>query len=90
MVEFEKWEDIRKELFTPEEIAESDAEVAIMGELIRARNEKKITQKELEILSGVSQPVISRMESGKNSPQLDTILDVLASLGKTLKVVPIE
>ena len=34
------WEDIRKELFTQEEIAESDLRVAIIGELIKARQEK--------------------------------------------------
>ena len=84
------WEELRAELFTPEEIAASDARIAIMSELIKARNEKNISQRELEILSGVSQPVISRMESGETSPQIDTVLRVLAPLGKTLAIVPIE
>lgn len=84
------WEDLRKELFTPEEIAESDLRVAIIGELIRARNEKGISQKKLEELSGVRQPVIARMERGNVSSRLDTILKVLAPLGKTLAVVPLE
>jgi predicted transcriptional regulator len=82
------WEDVRKELFTPEEIAQSDLRVAIIGELIKARREKRITQKRLEELSGVRQPVIARMEKGSN-PQLDTVLKVLAPLGKTLRVVPL-
>ncbi|EHI73561.1 toxin-antitoxin system, antitoxin component, Xre family [Streptococcus criceti] len=84
------WEDVQAELFTPEEIRESDLRVAVMLELIKARQEKGISQKKLEQLSGVSQPVIARMESGKTSPQLDTVLKVLASLGKTLAVVPLE
>ena len=84
------WEDVRKELFTPEEIAESDLRVSIIGELIKARQEKGISQKKLEELSGVKQPVIARMEKGTTSPQLDTILKVLAPLGKTLAVVPLE
>ena len=82
------WKDVRAELFTKEEILESDLRVAIMTELIEARHEKGISQKKLEELSGVSQPVIARMETG--SPQLDTVLKVLASLGKTLAVVPLE
>jgi DNA-binding XRE family transcriptional regulator len=82
------WEDVRKEIFTPEEIAESDLRVAIIGELIKARQEKGLTQKQLEELSGVRQPVIARMEKG-NNPQLDTVLKVLAPLGKTLSVVPL-
>ena len=81
------WKDVRAELFTKEEILESDLRVAIMTELIEARHEKGISQKKLEELSGVSQPVIARMETGKTSPQLDTVLKVLASLGKTLAVV---
>lgn len=80
---------MRAELFTPEEIAESNLRVALIGELIKARQEKGITQKELEKMSGVKQPVIARMETGSTSPQLDTILKILAPLGKTLAVVPI-
>lgn len=42
------WGEVRAELFTPEEIAESNLRVALIGELIKARQEKGITQKELE------------------------------------------
>ncbi|MDS5608954.1 helix-turn-helix transcriptional regulator [Streptococcus pneumoniae] len=64
--------------------------VAIMSELIEARYEQGISQKKLEEVSGVSQPVIARMETGESSLQLDTVLKVLTSLGKTLAVVPLE
>ncbi len=84
------WEDFRKEYFTPEENAASDLRVAVIGELIKARQEKGISQKKLEELSGVKQPVIARMETGSTSPQLDTVLKVLAALGKTLAIVPLE
>lgn len=77
-------------LLTPEEIAESNLRVALIGELIKARQEKGLSQKKLEELSGVKQPVIARMEKGLTSPQLDTILKVLAPLGKTLAVVPLD
>ena len=84
------WEDLRTELFTPEEIAECDLRVAIIGELIKARHESGLTQKELETASGVKQPVIARMERGTTDPQLSTVMKVLAPLGKTLAVVPLE
>ena len=77
-------------LLTPEEILESDLRVALIGELIKARREKGLSQKKLEELSGVKQPVIARMEKGQTSPQLDTILKVLAPLGKTLAIVPLN
>ena len=84
------WEDARAELYTPEENAESNLRVALIGELIKARQEQGISQKRLEELSGVKQPVIARMEAGVTSPQIDTILKVLAPLGKTLAVVPLD
>lgn len=82
--------DFMDTLLTPEEIAESNLRVALIGELIKARQEKGLSQKKLEELSGVKQPVIARMEKGITSPQLDTILKVLAPLGKTLAIVPLD
>lgn len=84
------WDEVEKELFTPEEIAESDLRVALIGELIEARQKRGISQKKLEELSGVRQPIIARMETGKTSPQLDTVLKVLYPLGKTLAIVPLN
>ena len=85
----EEWDDVEQELFTPEEIAASDLRVALMGELIKARHEQGISQKKLEEMSGVRQTVIARMELGYTSPQISTLLKVLAALGKTLAVVPL-
>lgn len=84
------WDEVERELFTPEEIVESDLRVALIGELIKARQEKGISQKKLEEMSGVKQPIIARMEKGKTNPQIDTVLKVLTPLGLTLKVVPLH
>ena len=84
------WKEVRPKLYSDEEIRESNLRVAIIGELIKARQEKNISQRELEQLSGVKQPIISRMEAGETNPQIDTLLKVLAALGKTLAVVPLE
>ena len=80
------WEDFEKEIFTPEEIAESDLRVASIGELIKARQERGITQKQLEEMSGVKQPVIARLETGATDPRLNTVMKILYSLGKTLVI----
>ena len=89
------WEEHEKELLgkgliTEEEIRESELRVALMSEIIRARKELNITQQKLEELSGVKQPVIARMENMTTNPKIDTVMRVLAPLGKTLAVVPIE
>ena len=85
----ESWEEVRRELFTPEELAASELRVALMVELSNARHERGLSQRKLEELCGVKQPVIARLEKGIVSPQLDTVLKVLAPLGKTLAIVPI-
>lgn len=88
---FPVWdEEFDKEHFAPEEIAESNMRVALITELIKARQEQGISQRQLEALSGVKQPQIARMERGDANPQLDTILKVLAPLGKTLAIVPLQ
>lgn len=84
------WEDARTELFTPEEIAASNLRVEIIGEMIKARQEKGLSQRQLEELSGVKQPIIARIENGTSTPNLNTILKVLAPLGKTLYIGDIK
>ena len=84
------WKEVEKEIFTKEEIRESELRVSLMNSSIEARREKGITQKELEKLSGVKQPHIARIECGDTSPQINTVIKLLAPLGKTLKIVPID
>lgn len=51
--EWTTWDDVRKEVFTPEEIEESDLRVDLIGELSKARKERVLSQRELEEPSGV-------------------------------------
>ena len=39
-------------------------------------------------MSGVSQPVIARLERGTTSPNISTVMKLLAPLGKKLAIVP--
>ncbi len=74
---------------TAEEIAASDLRVALIGELIRAREECGITQKQLGEMSGIAQPVIARVERGTTSPSIATVSKLLAPLGKKLVIAPL-
>ncbi|WP_303105389.1 helix-turn-helix domain-containing protein [uncultured Mitsuokella sp.] len=84
------WDEWEKAHFTPEEIAASDLRVELIGELIKARQERGITQQKLEALSGVKQPVIARLERGTTVPSVSTLLKLLAPLGMKLSIVPID
>lgn len=84
------WADMRKDIFTKEELAEADLRVALICELINARKEKGITQAELEAMTGIKQPSIARIENGGTTPSVQTMIKLLIPLGKTLKIVPIE
>ncbi len=84
------WNDFEKDIYTAEEIRESDLRVSLISEFIHARDELGISQKKLEELSGVKQPVIARMEKGYSNPQIETVLKLLAPMGKTLAIVPIK
>ena len=45
--------EVRKELFMEEEIRESDLRVASLSDLIDARNEGRISQKQFEEMRGI-------------------------------------
>ena len=84
------WDEFEKTIFTQQEIAESNLRVALIGELIKARNEQNISQKELEYLSGIKQPSIARVERMNTDPRLHTLIKLLLPLGKTLAIVLLE
>lgn len=84
------WDAFEKTIFAPEEIAASNLRIALVNEIIVARQERGMTQKELEAASGVRQPIIARLEKGSTDPQLSTLLKVLAAVDKTLAIVPLQ
>ena len=84
------WDDYKREIFTPEELAQCELRLAIISEIVKARKKSGKTQQTLEELTGISQTVISRLESGNVNTSIDTILKVLAPLGKTIKVVDLK
>jgi len=84
------WYEFEQANYTSEEIAASNLRVALVSAIINSRKEHGLSQKQLEEISGVRQPIIARLEKGTTDPQLSTMIKVLAPLGKTLAIVPIE
>lgn len=88
--EGDEWGELREILLIPEERAENDLKITLLGEIIKARQEKGFSQKKLEEISGVRQAIIARLERGTIDPQLSTVIKLLVPLGKTLAIVPME
>jgi DNA-binding XRE family transcriptional regulator len=83
---------ISKELAADSELKqlwdESRTEYRILGELVKLRKEKNISQVELAELSGNKQQVISRIENRENSPTLKTLCGLLDVMGYDIQLVP--
>lgn len=52
----------------------------------RKKSELNISQREMEVLTGLKQPAISRLNNLNHIPRLDTVIKVLDSLGLELVV----
>ena len=68
----------------------TNQEEEIIDSLIKLRDEYGVSQKRLSELVEMSQPSLARLERKKISPGVGTMIKLLAPLGYTLKVVPID
>ncbi|MBZ4669394.1 MAG: transcriptional regulator, family [Defluviitaleaceae bacterium] len=85
------FEEYKKKAFAedPELYKEYKAlepEYEIIRQIIKARNELNLTQKELAEKIGIKQSNISRLESGNYNPSLDFLKKVAQGLGKELHI----
>ncbi|MFG6347700.1 MAG: helix-turn-helix domain-containing protein [Lachnospiraceae bacterium] len=83
-------EEIQSTLYITDEKEDNGLSVILINDIIDARKREGITQRQIESMSGVKQPIISRMERGTTDPKLSTVLKILSSLGKTLQIVPLQ
>jgi len=85
-----KWnkakEIILKNKEVQKELEINAAEYKIIEEIIMARREKNLTQKELAELIGTRQSNISRLESGNYNPTLDFLQKIASAMDKKLEV----
>ena len=85
------WEEVRKNLnISPEQEAEIQLEMDIIEATIEARKNSKLSQRELSEKTGIKQPVIARIETSRNSPNISTLMKLLYAMGYTLRVVPLD
>ncbi|MDR1215766.1 MAG: helix-turn-helix transcriptional regulator [Treponema sp.] len=69
-----------------QELKNNEAEYKIIEEIITARQEKNLTQKDLADLVGTRQSNISRLESGNYNPTLEFLNKIARAIGKELEI----
>lgn len=69
-----------------EEYKALEPEYEIIKQIIKARGDLNLTQKELAERIGIKQSNISRLESGDYNPSLDFLKKVAKGLGKELHI----
>lgn len=85
------WKEVRNGLnITEEEELIINLEKELIKTMVAIREEQGLSQKELAERCNVKQPMIARMEKDVHSPQVDSLLRVLAPLGYTLQIVPLK
>ena len=57
-----------------------------MKEMLKAREELGMSQQELSVKTGITQPDISKLENGKANPSIGTLKKIAEAFGKKLVV----
>ena len=80
-VEIKRTDPVGKEI-----IEEAEIEAVIISDMIKQRSAMGLSQRDLAEMCNISQSSIARIETGKITPRLDTLLKILKQLGLTLSV----
>lgn len=68
------------------DIDEAEKISAIVGEMIKQRQNLKLSQRDLAELCGIPHSSVARIESGKTTPNLSTLIKIFNQLGLSLSV----
>ncbi len=64
-----------------------EVEFKIYNALVKARIEKKLTQKQLAEKLGIAQSALARFESGRTNPTLSFLQKITSGLGLKITIV---
>ena len=85
------WEELRESLdISEEEECLISLEKDLIRTMVKIREEKGLTQAQLADLCEIKQSALARLESAVHFPRIDTMIKVLAPLGYTLRIMPLD
>lgn len=70
------------------DITEAEVKAQIISAMIQQRHNLNLSQRDLASLCGLPHSSIARIESGKSTPNLNTLLNIMDKLDLSLRVVP--
>jgi len=70
------------------DIDEAESISKIVGAMIEQRHNLNLSQRDLAELCGIPHSSVARIESGKSSPNLTTLINIFDHLGLRLTVQP--
>lgn len=70
------------------DIDDIEAISQIIGVMIERRHDLNLSQRDLAKLCGIPHSSVARIESGKSTPNLSTLLKIFRQLGLTLAAEP--
>ena len=84
-----KWADLKKELNLPkEELLLAKVKLEISELIYDLRKSRRMSQRQLADMIGVSQPYVAKIEEGEENLTIETIVKLLAALKICLKLRP--
>ena len=72
------------------DLDEVEALSKIVGAIIERRHNLDLSQRELADLCGIPHSSVARIESGKSTPNVSTLLKIYSQLGLSIEVHPIQ
>ena len=87
------WNDYKKHCRenNPEigkDIDEVEAISQIVGAMIERRHDLDLSQRDLAALCGIPHSSVARIESGKTTPNISTLIKIFRELGLSFAVLP--
>ena len=71
------------------DIDEIETVSQIVGAMIERRHDLKLSQRDLAVLCGLPHSSIARIEAGKSTPNLNTLVRIFRELGLNLVAEPV-
>ena len=67
-----------------------EAEYQFRKMLIEARKKESLTQQQLSSITGLTQQMISKVETGESNTTMETLMKYLKGIGHKIIIVPVE